>query len=205
MKDEPLPGNNDVREFRLEGLTLALVVGVLVLALCGAFYLGRRVERAQHPAPSGEARQAGEAPPRAAEGGAAVDVDRSASYFDKVEGGKKAAEPSREARREREEPPPAPARAAEPPSPAPAPTEKAVAEGAYFVQVWAGRDHEAAELLVQKLEQDGYSVRVVSDRAEGEALYKVRVGGFADEPAARKVSDELESKGYRGAWVTSER
>ena len=66
-----------------------------------------------------------------------------------------------------------------------------------------GRIVEAAELLVDKLQKDGYAVKIVSDRVEGDTLFKVRVGGYETEAEARRMSGELEGKGYRGAWVTS--
>jgi cell division septation protein DedD len=89
-------------------------------------------------------------------------------------------------------------------APAPASQKPAAAsDGPWFVQVWAGRDREAAELLVDKLQGQGYPVRLFTDRVEGDSLYKVRVGGYSGDAEARRVSGELEGKGYRGAWVTS--
>ena len=43
-------GSDDVREFRLEGVTLFVAAGVLLVALGGAFMLGRWVERGRTPA-----------------------------------------------------------------------------------------------------------------------------------------------------------
>ena len=198
MRDER-GAADDVREFRLEGLTLVVTVGVLLAALLGAFYLGRRVERWSGPEPSGEARGAADDPlANVAPTEPPADVDRSAGFFDTVEGEQKQAEPSREARRKRDEP-----SATEPPS-RDSPRARG-SDGPFFVQVWAGRDREAAELLVDKLQREGYPVRLFSDRVESDSLYKVRVGGFATEPEARSMSEELAGKGYRGAWVTAVR
>jgi len=186
----------EVREFRLEGATLVVVVVVLVVALGGAFYLGRLVERKDHPA-GAFAAGAGEDPlANVAQSEDPADVDESSGFFDQGEGGQGELEPEREVRRglgkaEDEK--------------APAAAGQAASAGSYFVQVWAGRDHQAAEVMIEKLQKEGYSVRLFSDRVESDTLYKVRVGGFETEDQARNMATELEQKGYRGAWVTTVR
>jgi len=195
MRDDR-QANEEVREFRLEGMTLLVTVCVLLVALFGAFYLGRRVERWNRPALAVGSQTSEDPLAHVAQTESPADVDSSSDYFDKVEGDQKEAEPSREARRDRPQPPAADE---------PAPETPRSSDGAFFVQVWAGRDRQAAELLVDKLQRDGYPVRLFSDRVENDSLFKVRVGGFDDESQARKVSEELEGKGYRGAWVTAVR
>jgi len=185
--------DDDVREFRLEGVTLVVSAAVLVIALGGAFMLGRWVERGRSQ-PAGSAVASSEDP--LTQLGAQVedptDVDESADFFDKIEEG--SAEADREARR---------TSADDAGTGRDATATPAVGPGSYFVQVWAGRDRQAAELLVNKLHDEGYAVKIVSDRVEGDTLFKVRVGGYETEAEARRMSGELEGKGYRGAWVTS--
>ncbi|HXV75048.1 MAG TPA: SPOR domain-containing protein [Candidatus Polarisedimenticolaceae bacterium] len=185
-------GNGEeVREFRLEGLTLVVVATALVLALGGAFMLGRWVERGSAPPSSGGTAAAGEDPlANLARADEPADVDETSDIFDRAD--ETATEPEREVRSD--------SGVTRGDAPASAPTESS---GNYFVQVWAGRDRDAAELLVDKLERDGYAVTIVSDRVEGDTLFKVRVGGYPTEAEARRTSGELEGKGYRGAWVTS--
>jgi len=185
-----------VREFRLEGLGLAVIGGVLLAALAGAFFLGRWYER-QTLGPIA-ARAAGEGDPlanvvRAVEQEPA-DVDADAGYFDRIEGGEQQAEPQREARQPASTPGPAggaPAAAAAP--------ERA---GDYFVQVFAGRDESSAAALVQRLRAAGHPVRLHSEREGDGSLYKVQVGGYATMDEARAAAKRLQDQGYPGAWVT---
>ena len=186
----------EVREFRLEGATLVVVVVVLVLALGGAFYLGRWVERKDRPAGAFGAGAAEDPLANVAQSEEAADVDASSDFFDTGEGGETQLEPDREARRglgqaEDER--------------APATSGQPATSGSYFVQVWAGRDRQAAEVMVEKLQKEGYAVRLFSDRVESDTLFKVRVGGFETEDQARNMATELEQQGYRGAWVTTVR
>ena len=202
MRNEREPGG-EVKEFRLEGTTLVVAVALLLAVLGGVFYLGRRVERTLAPAPAAETRADDPLAHVASKSAPPADVDRSSGVFDRVEDERKP-EPSRETRKRPSE------TAAPEPSGAPAPATPEGASddasgGPFFVQVWAGRDRQAAELLVNKLQGDGYPVRLFTDRVEGDSLYKVRVGGYAADTDARRVSEELEGKGYRGAWVTSVR
>ena len=192
---------DEVKEFRLEGTTLVVAVAVLLVVLAGIFYLGRRVERSGVPAPAGAAKAEDPLAQVTSKSAPPADVDRSAGVFDRVEDERKP-EPSRQTRETRErpsEPAPPSGSAAAPATQQPAPAS----DGPWFVQVWAGRDREAAELLVDKLQGQGYPVRLFTDRVEGDSLYKVRVGGYSGDAEARRVSGELEGKGYRGAWVTS--
>ena len=199
MTNEREPG--EVKEFRLEGTTLVVAVALLLAVLGGIFYLGRRVERSGVPPPTNAERADDPLAHVASKSAPPADVDRSSGVFDRVEQERKP-EPSRENAKRPSEPslesdsPPAGA------TPAPAPARS---EGDWFVQVWAGRDRQAAELLVDKLQGQGYPVRLFTDRVEGDSLYKVRVGGYGADSEARRVSEELEGKGYRGAWVTSVR
>jgi cell division septation protein DedD len=192
-------GEGDVREFRLEGATLVVAVAALVLVLGGTFMLGRWVERRSSAGTERGALPAEDPLTQVTTTEEPADVDAGADYFDRADEGDQQLEPQREARTAApEESTPAAGRA----SSAPAATASA---GDFYVQVWAGRDREAAELLVDKLQKEGYPVRLFSDRAEGDTLFKVRVGGYPSESDARRMSGELEQKGYRGAWVTSVR
>ena len=76
---------NDVRELRLEGAGLFLIVAFLGAGLIGAFFLGRWYERSSAP-PAGLDRLASDplenvVPPESVE-----DVDATANNFDTVEG-----------------------------------------------------------------------------------------------------------------------
>jgi cell division septation protein DedD len=189
---------DEVKEFRLEGTTLVVAVALLLAVLAGIFYLGRRVERSGAPAPAGAAKAEDPLAEVTSKSAPPADVDRSAGVFDRVQDERKP-EPSRETRERPSESAPESGSAPAPASQKPA----AASDGPWFVQVWAGRDREAAELLVDKLQGQGYPVRLFTDRVEGDSLYKVRVGGYSGDAEARRVSGELEGKGYRGAWVTS--
>lgn len=191
---------NGVREFRLEGIGLLLVGGLLIILLGGAFWGGRWYERQVGPGVSGSAANAISTDPLAnvAEAEPAADVDKSADFFDEAQGGQKELEPQREARSE-------PARAVPPPatvSDPPAQAAEAPSGGSFFVQVFAGRDRNAAEGLVRKLSGNGYPVRLFSEREGRGALYKVRVGGYPSRDAAGRASDKLKEEGYTGAWIT---
>jgi cell division septation protein DedD len=188
MPDES--GSGGVREFRLEGGKLALAgLGLLVL-LAVAFFAGRWVERQRHPPPTAGPGAIEDPLTQLEPDAEPVDVEESLDHFDNLEGGEKELEPQREVGRRTE------------PSPAPPPPAGGEA-GRYYVQVWAGRERAAAELLVGKLQKEGFPVRLFSDRVEGDTLFKVRVGGFESDGRAREIAAELEQQGYRGAWVTT--
>ena len=184
----------EIREFRLEGATLVVVAVVLVVALAGAFYVGRLVERKSQPSGAFAGGSTEDPLANVAQVEDPADVDEAADFFDAGGGAKAALEPEREVRQGLGKPSEGESPAAAAPTATP---------GSHFVQVWAGRDRQAAEVMVGKLQKEGYSVRLFSDRVEGDTLYKVRVGGFESEDQARNMATELEQKGYRGAWVTT--
>ena len=178
---------DSVREFRLEGGGLVLVSVVLVVALSGAFLVGRWYERStQPPQISG----AGGADPLAhvVEAEEPADLDQSSSYFDSMEGDGKQAEPQRQVVDDR----------------ATASAEALAPEtsGPFYVQVFAGRDRRAAEGLIGQLQAARYPVRLVSERSGQESLFKVRVGGYGTDEEARAAAKTLSQQGYGGAWVT---
>ncbi len=176
MRDEP-------KELRLEGWVLAVVGGVLVALLIAAFQLGRAVERWGTPA------QAASAPgdPLSNVEQELVDSTEKLTFFDTLSGGGKEAEPAREAKAK-------PAVAA--------PAEASVTPGPWFVQVFVGRDRQAAEEVVRSLRAKRYPVRIdgVSEGASGK-LFKVRVGGFPTKEAAESGADRLHGDGHTGTWV----
>jgi cell division septation protein DedD len=192
---------NSVREFRLEGVGLLLVGGLLLVLLGGAFYIGRWYERQLNPAIA-EFGQGGEEDPLAnvAKVEPAADVDEAASYFDDVEGGQKELEPQRQARQTETTAEDLPQQAP-PPESAPAREVPRATGGSFFVQVFAGRDRGAAEGLVDELTEKGYTVHLDTEREGRGALYKVRVGGYPTREAARDVAARLDRDGYSGAWV----
>jgi cell division protein FtsN len=187
-----------VRELRVEGPGLYVVGGAIIVALVGAFFLGRWYERKQHPAPQSMFDQSDPlahvtAPEEQ------VDVGESADFFDTVEGQDKQAEPEREVRRRPagDTSSPAPATRVEPAA------GQAGGGGKFYVQVFAGRDLQAAEGLIAKLKSEGRPGRLFRE-AEGQgALYKVRVGGYATREDARQAAQQLVGEGYSGAWVTA--
>lgn len=189
-------GSNGVREFRLEGLGLLIVAGLLIIVLGIAFYLGRWYERQVNPAVgAGPAGALATDPLANVE--APADVDRSADFFDDVSGGQKEAEPQREVQRPEAETAPAP-----PAEEQPAPAE-AAPQGTFFVQVFAGRDRQSAEDLVRELTNKSYPVRLFSEREGRGSLFKVRVGGYATREEAGRIAQQLRDAGYGGAWVTT--
>ena len=170
------------REVRLEGASLWVAGGLLLAMLVGAFTLGRWSASGDSatgpggPDPLGQVRSAEPAPAR-----------DPAGFFDKVGEAAGRAEPRREARTE--------------PSTAGTPAVRPATPGDWFVQVFAGRDREAAEVLVRRLGAAGHAVRLDAE-AEGQgALYKVRVGGFPTKEAADAAAGRLRTEGESGAWV----
>ena len=199
MASDPKDGNG-VREFRLEGIGLLLVGGLLIVLLGSAFWFGRWYERQLSPGAASAGTATGSIDPLAnvAEAEPAADVDEAADFFDEAQGGQKQLEPQREVRSE-------PARPATPPAddaPPPARAAEAPSGGKFYVQVFAGRDRNSAEGLVRDLQGQGYSVRLFSEREGRGALYKVRVGGYPTRDAAAGASDKLKREGHAGAFVT---
>ena len=184
--------DSEVRELRLEGVGLFVIGGVLVAALAGAFLVGRWYERSVHPV-SAAGLPSDDPLAHVVQTEDPAEIDDTATFFDTMEG--RQAEPGREAAQ------PASPPAAPPPATESSPPPKPVA-GAYFVQVFAGRDRSAAEALVQQLKSSGHAVRIFTEREGQGSLYKVRVGGFADEAAARGAAETLQKEGFAGAWVT---
>jgi cell division septation protein DedD len=193
--------NEPVREFRLEGVGLLLVGGLLIVLLGGAFYVGRWYERQVNPPQAATLGLDAADDPLANVAAAepAADVDEGAGYFDDLEGEQKELEPERQAREaaRAEPPPPAPASTT-----APAPAAAPATGGRFYVQVVAGRDRSAIENVVNELSRKGYSVRLFSEPEGGGTLYKVRVGGYGTRDGARDVAQKLKTEGYAGAWVT---
>jgi cell division septation protein DedD len=185
-----------VREFRLEGVSLLLVAGVLIVLLGGAFYAGRWYERQVGPAAGAVQGLGFEEDPlgNVAQIEPAADVDEEADFFDAAEGGQKQLEPERQVNR-----PAAGRDSAAAPAPAAAPAASA---GSFYVQVFAGRDRGSAEGLVDELQKKGYSVRLFSEAEGRGALYKVRVGGYAEIDEAREMAKKLQAAGYAGAFAT---
>jgi cell division septation protein DedD len=174
-RDEP-------RELRLEGAVLGIAGGVLLALLFGAFQLGRAVERRS-------------APPRSASSPAdplgnvekeAVDATEKLTFFDTLSGSGKEAEPDREARAKAASPPPAAAD---------------VTPGPWFVQVFVGRDRQAAEEVVRTLRGQRYPVRIDAVAEGTGSLFKVRVGGFPTKEAADQGAERLHGDGHSGTWV----
>jgi len=176
MRDEP-------RELRLEGWVLAVVGGVLVALFYGAFELGRAVERWGAPARAA----LGPSDPLSNVEQEVVDSTEKLTFFDTLSGSGKEAEPAREAK-------------AKPAVPAPA--EVSLTPGPWFVQVFVGRDRQAAEEVVLSLKAKHYPVRIdgVAEGASGR-LFKVRVGGFPTKEAAESGADRLHGDGHTGTWV----
>jgi cell division protein FtsN len=195
--------DDSTRELRLEGVGLVVVGGVLLAAICGAYYLGKWVESREHPNPI--LADAGEGPlSQVVRSNAVESATEDTSFFDEIDGTAAESEPEREAR-------PAPARAVNPPDekktpetkPAAGPTKKPTDPGGtgdFWVQVFAGRDRSSAESLVGKLKSDGYVVKVFSEREGQGLLFKVRVGGYPSKDRAQKIASLLKESGY-SAWV----
>lgn len=183
--DVPVPEGG--REIRLEGPTLWLALACLGAALLLAFLAGRFTA----PAPASEAGPGGAGGGKAADAAPTeVPVEETLSSFDRAEGGGQVSEPRREASAR---PPSGPAAVpAPPPSPA----------GEWFVQVFAGRDREAAELVARQLRARNHPVRLDAEREGSGSLYKVRVGAYANRDEADRAAEVLRREGSSGAWVT---
>lgn len=195
---------NGGREFRLEGLGLLLVGGLLIVLLGAAFYIGRWYERQMDPRlpVDAPAESPADALANVADDEPPADVDAGADYFDDAQGGQKQLEPGREV----PVPASAPGREAEPepvetgPAAAAASTQTS-AEGKHWVQVVSGRDRKAVEELIAQLGREGYSAQLFTEREGGDVVYKVRVGGYESREDARAVAAALKAKGHAGAWV----
>jgi len=175
-RDEP-------REVRLEGGRLALALGVLAALLFGAFHLGRVVERWNAPAGAASAASdpSGNVEPEA------VEASEKPTFFDTVSGSGQEPEPAREAQAK---------------TPTAAPPNAPVSPGPWFVQVFVGRDRQAAEEVVRSLRAKRFPVRIdaVAEGSSG-SLFKVRVGGFTTKEAADAGAERLHGEGHSGTWV----
>jgi len=191
---------NEVRELRLEGAGLFLIVAFLAAGLVGAFFLGRWYQRSSAP-PVGLDQLASDplgnvVPPDKVE-----DVDAAANSFDIVEGST-VAEPQRQATppaardsdaQPVEEPPRRPVQTGAPAS---------AAAGSFYVQIAAFRDRSSAERVAAELTSGGYTANVFSEDGASGQLFKVRVGGFATRDEAATIAGELKTKGHAGAFPT---
>ena len=182
-------GDEDsTREVRLEGLGLVVVGGILLAAVCGAFYLGKWVEAREHPAQV--LADAGEGPlSQVVRSNSVESATEDTSFFDNIDDSEAEPEPEREARPGTK---PVAKRADQPSDPGGA--------GDYWVQVFAGRDRSSAESLVGQLKSDGYLVKVFSEREGQGLLFKVRVGGYPSKDRAQRIAGVLKDSGY-SAWV----
>lgn len=217
-------GPDSYRELRLEGFGLLLSATLLVGIVGAAFFVGRWTERKTQPA---QHAVEGSDPLAAVTPAELPPASRTESYFDRVDGGKKQLEPRREVRRPAvaAEPEPEPRKAAPPeprieeqqqPASVPATREEPpptapVAEpdqgarparaGDFQIQVFAGRDREAAEQIAAKLREQGYRVQSLVESEGASELFKVRVGAYPNPDEARRIAQELQERGYPGAWV----
>jgi cell division septation protein DedD len=156
---------------------------VIAALVVGAFFVGRW----SAPAPAAGSNGAG---PLDHVEEQAVDATDKLTFFDTLSGQAGKAEPGREAR------------PGTPPSGPASPGPRPATPGAWFVQVFAGRDPEAAQLVVRSLGAKGWPVKVESQREGNGALYRVRVGGFTTREAADEAVQRLRGEGQSGAWVT---
>lgn len=180
-----------VREFRLEGVALWGAFSVLVALLVLAFWAGRVT--APERASPGESVLGAEASPGASPASPTeVPVEETLSFFDRASGQGQQVEPRREA---------APGPAASGPAKRAAPAAKP-SPGDWFVQVFAGRDRQAAELVSRQLRDRGHPVRLDAEREGSGSLYKVRVGGYGSREEADRAAGTLRKEGSSGAWVT---
>jgi len=184
MRPDDDGSQEPAREFRLEGGLLAVAGGVLLALLFGAFQFGRMVERWSAPARAVST----SADPLSNVERDAADATEKLTFFDTLSGSGKEAEPSRETQ------------SAKPATSDPKPTP--VAPGPWFVQVFVGRDRQAAEDVVRSLREKQYPVRIdaVAEGASG-SLFKVRVGGFPTKEAADQGAERLHADGHAGTWV----
>jgi cell division septation protein DedD len=173
--------DDEPRELRLEGLGLAVVGGVILALLIGAFQFGRVVERWNAPRSATSSSD-----PASNLEQDAVDATEKLTFFDTLSGPGKEAEPGRQAQAKPQ---------------APAVPAQAAAPGAWFVQVFVGRDRQAAEDVVRSLRAQNYPVRIDSVSEGSGSLFKVRVGGFPSKEAADGGAQKLRADGHPGTWV----
>ena len=190
---------NQIREFRLEGVGLIVIAAALLASFLGAFYLGRWYERRSTPLDALVG--AGQDPlGQLAQVGPESDVGTDLTFFDSLSEGTVA-----ESRREA-----APAEPSATPGAGggpgerratPAPASAGAAGGPFYVQVFAGRDRRSAAELQGKLRSTGYNVEVDAESDGSVRLYKVRVVGYPDRAAADAAADALRGEGFPSAFV----
>jgi len=189
---------SEVRELRLEGAGLFVIVAFLGAGLIGAFFLGRWYERSS-ALPVGLSQLGSDPLANVVSPDRIEDVDGSANRFDKVEG-------STEAEPERQATPPPPVTAepsVEPVQQKPViPSPTTASAGSFFVQIAAFRDRSSADKVVAELSATGYPVKVFSENGASGQLFKVRVGGYGTRDQAISIAAELKMKGHAGAFTT---
>jgi len=182
---------NEVRELRLEGAGLFLIVAFLGAGLIGAFFLGRWYERSSAPA-AGWDQFASDPLENVVPPDKVEDVDSTANSFDIVEGST-VAEPQRQATPPAEESKAQPARTSAPAS---------TGGGPFYVQIAAFRDRSSADKIAGELTSGGYAANVFGENGPSGQLYKVRVGGYGTREEAATIAGELKTKGHPGAFPT---
>jgi len=195
----------EVRELRLEGAGLFVIVAFLAAILVGAFFLGRWYEQSSGE-PTDLAKLASDPLENVVDAEQLESVELEGSHFDQV-GGDVKAEPQRQAIKPAEKKP-EPVVQQEAPKPQ-ATTTKAAASapsatqgGDFYVQIAALRDRSSADKVVSELEALGYPVRLFSENEGSGKLYRVRVGGYATRDEAAMAAAKLKTQGHPGAFPT---
>ena len=89
----------------------------------------------------------------------------------------------------------------------PALPTRAVADGAFHVQVLASSRMTTVDEARPKLERLGFprdhQYVVTTTVAGGGVLYKLRIGPFPDRASADRVAQRMQASGYSDAWVVS--
>jgi hypothetical protein len=176
----------EVREFRLEGVGLVVVSIALIAAFSAAFIFGRWFERRSRPETLTTLSE--QDPLARVAGGELNDVDESMTFFDSLESAD--GEAAGDVPEER--------------APVATTTREETApdrpDGRWVVQVFAGRQRESADRLIGQLTKAGHKAWLDQEVVGGETLYKVRVGGWDDRSGAEKAAATLKTEGHRGAF-----
>jgi cell division septation protein DedD len=195
----------EVRELRLEGAGLFVIVAFLVAILVGAFFLGRWYEQSSGE-PTDLAKLASDPLENVVNAEQLESVELEGSHFDQV-GGEVKAEPQRQTITPPEKKPePVVQREAPKQEPVPpkasAPTSAATQGGDFYVQIAALRDRSSADKVVSELKALNYPVRLFSENEGSGKLYRVRVGGYATRAEAEMATAKLKTQGHPGAFPT---
>lgn len=193
---------DDVREFRLEGVGLVVVAVALIAAFAAAFVFGRWFERRQRP--DDLTLGAGRDPLAEVVEGDETSVDDRGDYFDTLQSAEAAPLREEETTPEAELEPVPGASTGERPAGGPEPAADAAdaeATGRWAVQVFAGRQRDSAQKVLDALLTAGHRARVDEEVVEGERLYRVRAGGWDDREAAVEAAERLKTEGFRGAFA----